>query len=192
MATKSTVPELAKSNGTAQQSAAQMAGQGEFLLYQTEDARTRVQLRLDDGTVWMSQKQLADLYQVKVPTINVHLKNLFQDGELAAGRTIRKFLIVAREGTRNVERLVDHYNLEVILHLGYRVRSHRGAQFRRWVTEQLKDYLEKGFLLDDERFKGGQDSAYFEELLARIREIRSSEKVFWREVAELQAQARQP
>lgn len=112
MATKPTVPELAKGDGIVQQSAAQMAGQGEFLLYQSEDARTRVQLRLDDGTVWMSQKQLADLYQVKVPTINAHLKNLFQDGELAADRTIRKFLIVAREGARNVERLVDHYNLD--------------------------------------------------------------------------------
>lgn len=170
-----------------QQPVGQMAGQGEFLLYQTEDARTRVQLRLDDGTVWMSQKQLADLYQVKVPTINAHLKNLFQDGELAADRTIRKFLIVAREGARNVERRVDHYNLEVILHLGYRVRSHRGAQFRRWVTEQLQDYLEKGFLLDDERFKGGQDSGYFEELLARIRDIRASEKVFWRKVLDIYA-----
>lgn len=187
MTTKPTVPELAKGEQIVQQPAAPMAGQGEFLFYQTEDARTRVQLRLDDGTVWMSQKQLADLYQVKVPTINAHLKNLFQDGELAADRTIRKFLIVAREGARNVERLVDHYNLEVILHLGYRVRSHRGTQFRRWVTEQLKDYLEKGFLLDDERFKGGQDSAYFEELLARIRDIRSSEKVFWRKVLDIYA-----
>ncbi|AMN46054.1 2-hydroxyacid dehydrogenase [Steroidobacter denitrificans] len=164
-----------------------MVGQGEFLLYQTEDAQTRIQLRLDEGTVWMSQKQLADLYQVRVPTINAHLKNLFRDGELAADRTIRKFLIVAREGTRAVERLVDHYNLEVILHLGYRVRSHRGAQFRRWATEQLKSYLGKGFLLDDERFKGEQDSGYFEELLARIRDIRSSEKEFWRKVLDIYA-----
>jgi hypothetical protein len=163
----------------------QMTGQGEFLLYQTEDAQTRIQLRLGDGTVWMSQKQLADLYEVKVPTINAHLKALFQDGELAADRTIRKFLIVAREGARSVERLVDHYNLEVILHLGYRVRSYRGSQFRHWATEQLKSYLEKGFLLDDERFKGGKDSDYFEELLARIRDIRSSEKVFWRKVLEI-------
>lgn len=170
-----------------QQPAGKLAGQGEFLLYQTEDAQTRIQLRLDEGTVWMSQKQLADLYQVRVPTINAHLKNLFQDGELAADRTIRKFLIVAREGARAVERLVDHYNLEVILHLGYRVRSHRGAQFRRWATEQLKSYLEKGFLLDDERFKGGQDSGYFEELLARIRDIRSSEKEFWRKVLDIYA-----
>jgi hypothetical protein len=166
-------------------------GQGEFLLYQTEDAQTRIQLRLDGGTVWVSQKQLADLYQVTVPTINAHLRGLFQGGELAADRTIRKFLIVAREGTRDVERRVDHYNLEVILHLGYRVRSHRGTQFRRWATEQLKSYLEKGFLLDDDRFKYGQrnedDGEYFQQLLARIRDIRSSEKEFWKMVLDIYA-----
>jgi hypothetical protein len=160
---------------------------GEFLLYQTEDAQTRVQLRLRDETVWVTQKQLAELYQVSVPTINGHLRAAFQDGELSADRTIRKFRIVAREAAREVERLVDHYNLEVILHVGYRVRSHRGAQFRRWATEQLKSYLEKGFLLNDERFKGGQDSGYFEELLARIRDIRSSEKEFWRKVLDIYA-----
>lgn len=164
-----------------------IAGQGEFLLYQTEDARTRVQLRVQGDTVWMTQRQLAELYQVSVPTINGHLRALYQDGELVADRTIRKFRIVAREAARDVERLVDHYSLEVILHLGYRVRSHRGAQFRRWATEQLKGYLEQGFLLDDERFKAGQDSVYFEELLARIRDIRSSEKVFWRKVLDIYA-----
>ena len=167
--------------------AQQTVGQSEFLLYQTEDAQTRIHLRLQEDTVWMTQKQLAELYQVSVPTINGHLRMLFQDGELAADRTIRKYRIVAREGAREVERLTDHYNLEVILHLGYRVRSHRGTQFRCWATEQLKNYLEKGFLLDDERFKSGQDSAYFEELLARIRDIRSSEKVFWRKVLDIYA-----
>jgi len=161
--------------------------QGEFLLYQTEDAQTRVQLRLQDETVWVTQKQLAELYQKDVRTINEHIKNCYADGELDPHRTIRKFRIVAREAAREVERLVDHYNLEVILHVGYRVRSHRGAQFRRWATEQLKSYLEKGFLLNDERFKGGQDSGYFEELLARIRDIRSSEKEFWRKVLDIYA-----
>lgn len=165
----------------------QAVGQAEFLLYQTEDAQTRVQLRLQGGMVWMPQRQLAELYQVSVPTINGHLRVLYQNGELVADRTIRKFRIVAREAAREVERLVDHYSLEVILHLGYRVRSHRGVQFRRWATEQLQDYLSKGFLLDDERFKGGQDSGYFEELLARIRDIRSSEKVFWRKVLDIYA-----
>ncbi len=191
MAKKSIVITSAKAGEIEQQSAAQMigasTGQGEFLLYQTEDAQTRVELRLEGESVWLTQKQLADLYQVSVPTINAHLRTLFQDGELAADRTIRKFLIVAREGARDVERRVDHYNLEVILHVGYRVRSHRGAQFRRWATEQLQAYLGKGFLLDDERFKGGQDSGYFEELLARIRDIRASEKVFWRKVLDIYA-----
>ena len=160
---------------------------GEFLLYQTEDAQTRIQVRLIDGTLWLTQKQLAELYQVSVPTINGHLRNIYSDGELDVERTIRKSRIVALEAARNVERLTDHYNLEAILHVGYRVRSHRGVQFRRWATEQLKSYLEKGFLLDDERFKGGQDSGYFEELLARIRDIRSSEKEFWRKVLDIYA-----
>ncbi len=165
---------------------AENAPSSEFLLYQTEDAQTRVQLRVSEGTVWMTQKQLAELYQVSIPTINGHLRTIYSDGELDAERTIRKFRIVALEAARNVERLTDHYNLEAILHIGYRVRSHRGAQFRRWATEQLKSYLVKGFVLDDERFKRGDD-IYFEELLARIRDIRSSEKVFWKKVLDIYA-----
>ena len=187
MVTKPTTPKSSQGGEIAQQTAAQFAAQGEFLLYQTEDAQTHVQLRLGGETVWLTQKQLSDLYQVSVTTINGHLRTLFQDGELQADRTIRKFRIVAREGARNVERLTDHYNLEVILQLGYRVRSHRGAQFRRWATERLQDYLRKGFLLDDDRFKQGDDGEYFKELLARIRDIRSSEKEFWRKVLEIYA-----
>lgn len=187
MAKKSTDAPSPKADGIARQPAAPVAGQGEFLLYQMEDAQTRIQLRLEGETVWMTQRQLADLYQVSVPTINGHLRTIFRDGELPADRTIRKFRIVAREGGRNVERLTDHYNLEVILQVGYRVRSHRGAQFRRWATEQLSTYLTKGVLLDDERFKRGDDAEYFEELLARIRDIRSSEKVFWRKVLDIYA-----
>ena len=160
---------------------------GEFLLYQAPDGQARIQLRMQDGTVWLTQKQLAELYQVSVPTVNGHLRNAYRDGELLADRTIRKFRIVAREAARDVERLVDHYNLEAILQVGYRVRSHRGAQFRRWATNALKDYLVKGFVLDDERFKAGKDDAYFEELLARIRDIRASEKVFWRKVLDIYA-----
>ncbi|WP_313401310.1 RhuM family protein [Stenotrophomonas sp.] len=166
---------------------APVSGQGEFLFYETEDTSTRVQLRLLEGSVWMSQRQLGDLYQVRVPTINAHLRTLFQDGELAVDRTIRKFLIVAREGTPVVERLVDHYNLEVILQLGYRVRPHRGTQFCRWATELLKTYLTNGVLLDDERFKRGDDAEYFENLLARTRDIRLSENVFWRKVLDIYA-----
>ena len=160
---------------------------GDFLLYQTEDAQTRIQVRLINETLWLTQKQLAELYQVSVPTINEHLRNIYADRELDAERTIRKLRIVALEGARDVERLSDHYNLEVILHVGYRVRSHRGAQFRRWATEQLNSYLVKGFVLDDERFKSGKDDAYFEELLARIRDIRSTEKIFWKKVLDIYA-----
>ena len=114
---------------------------GEFLLYQAADGRARVQLRVHEGTAWLTQRQLAELYQVSVATINGHLRTVFAAGELPADRTIRKFRIVAREAARDVERLVDHYNLEVILHVGYRVRSHCGSQFRRWAAGTLKDFL---------------------------------------------------
>ncbi|OHC61640.1 MAG: hydroxyacid dehydrogenase [Rhodocyclales bacterium GWA2_65_19] len=160
---------------------------GEFLLYQAPDGRARIQLRVSDGTVWLTQKQLAELYQVSVPAIAQHVRNIFAERELAPEATVKDYLIVAPEGARNVERRVSHYRLEVVLAVGYRVRSHRGAQFRRWATETLKDYLIKGFVLDDERFKSGRDDAYFEELLARIRDIRSSEKVFWRKVLDIYA-----
>lgn len=164
-----------------------LSSKGEFLLYQTEDAQTRVQVRLTENTLWLTQKQLAELFSVSVPTINGHLRNVYADGELEANRTIRKFRIVAREAARDVERLVDHYNLEAIFQVGYRVRSHRGAQFRRWATDTLQSYVVKGFILDDARFKDGNDDAYFEELLARIRDIRSSEKAFWKKVLEIYA-----
>ena len=164
-----------------------MTAVGEFLVFQSADAQTRVQVRLTDGALWLTQRQMAELYQKDVRTVNEHLKNVYADGELAPDATIRKFRIVAPEGARNVERLVDHYNLDAVLHVGYRVRSLRGAQFRQWATETLKGYLVKGFVLDDERFKRGADADYFEELLARIRDIRSSEKMFWRKVLDIYA-----
>lgn len=160
---------------------------GEFLLFQTENAQTRVQVRLIDGVLWLTQRQMAELYEKDVRTVNEHLKNAYADGELNPDATVRKFRIVAREGARDIERLVDHYNLDAVLHVGYRVRSPRGAQFRQWATETLKTYLVKGFVLDDERFKRGADAGYFEDLLARIRDIRSSEKVFWRKVLDIYA-----
>ena len=159
---------------------------GEFLLYQTEDAQTRVQLRVAEGTVWMTQKQLAELYQVSVPAIAQHVRNVFTERELMPEATVKEYLIVAPEAARTVERRIAHYRLEMVLAIGYRVRSHRGTQFRRWATEQLKSYLVKGFVLDDERFKRGDDT-YFDELLARIRDIRSSEKMFWRKVLDIYA-----
>jgi hypothetical protein len=130
---------------------------------------------------------MADLFEKDVRTVNEHLKNVYADGELNPDATIRKFRIVAREGARDIERLVDHYNLDAVLHVGYRVRSPRGAQFRQWATDTLKTYLVKGFVLDDDRFKRGADAGYFEDLLARIRDIRSSEKVFWRKVLDIYA-----
>ena len=160
---------------------------GEFLLFQTENAQTRVQVRLMDGVLWLTQRQMAELYEKDVRTVNEHLKNVYADGELNPDATVRKFRIVAREGARDIERLVDHYNLDAVLHVGYRVRSPRGAQFRQWATETLKTYLVKGFVLDDDRFKRGADAGYFEDLLARIRDIRSSEKVFWRKVLDIYA-----
>lgn len=163
------------------------SGSGEFLLYQTEDTQTRIQVRLIDGALWLTQKQLSDLYQKNVRTVSEHIRNIFADEELSTDSTIRKFRIVAPEAARSVERLVDHYSLEMVLAVGYRVRSHRGVQFRRWATEQLKSYLVKGFVLDDERFKRAGDDAYFDELLARIRDIRSSEKVFWKKVLDIYA-----
>ena len=159
---------------------------GEFLLYQTEDAQTRIQLKMSEGTVWMTQKQLAELYQVSVPAIAQHIRNVFAERELVPEATVKEYLIVATEAARSVERRVSHYRLEMALAIGYRVRSHRGTQFRRWATEQLKSYLVKGFVLDDERFKRGDD-VYFDELLARIRDIRSSEKVFWKKVLDIYA-----
>lgn len=161
--------------------------QGEFLLYQTEGAKTQIRVRFEEKGLWLSQLQIAELFQVSVKTISEHLGNIFDEDEIDPERTIRKFRIVQMEGSRQVRRLIDHYHLDAILAVGYRVRSHRGTQFRRWATEQLSHYLEKGFLLDSERFKAGKDEAYFEELLAQIRDIRSSEKVFWRKVLDIYA-----
>lgn len=159
----------------------------ELILYRTEDARTRIQVRLEGESVWLTQRQMADLFQVSVPTINEHLAAIYADGELEPERTLRKLRIVQVEGERQVRRLVDHYHLDMILAVGYRVRSLRGIQFRQWATERLSEYLVKGFALDDERLKRGPDDGYFDELLSRIRDIRSSEKMFWRKVLDIYA-----
>lgn len=159
----------------------------ELILYRTEDAQTRIQVRLEGESVWLAQRQIADLFLVSVPTVNEHLSAIYAEGELEAERTVRKFRIVQIEGDRQVRRHVDHYHLSAILAVGYRVRSARGIQFRQWATERLSEYLVKGFALDDERLKRGPDDGYFEELLARIRDIRSSEKMFWRKVLAIYA-----
>ncbi|NGX43179.1 MAG: hypothetical protein K940chlam7_01470 [Chlamydiae bacterium] len=153
-----------------------------LMLYQTEDGSTRIEVHLQEETVWLSQKLMAELFQKNVRTINEHIQNIYEEGELESKSTIRKFRIVQKEGNREVARDIDFYNLDLIISVGYRVSSHRGTQFRIWATQRLKEYLVKGFILDDERLKQNSVGNYFEELLARIRDIRSSEKVFWRKV----------
>jgi hypothetical protein len=168
------------------------APQSSIVLYRTEDGRTRIQCRFEDETIWLTQAQIAELFQVSVPTVNEHLKGIFADGELEHGPTIRKFRIVRLEGSRTVEREIDHYRLEGILAVGYRVRSPRGTQFRQWATARLSEYLVKGFTMDDERLKNplGQGvSDYFDELLERIRDIRASERRMYLRVREIFALA---
>jgi len=163
---------------------------GAFLLYQTEDGRTRLQVRLDNETVWLTQKLMAELFQIGVNTVNHHLKAIFAEAELESGATIRRYRIVQDEGTRQVTRDVEHYNLHAILAVGYRVRSHRGTQFRQWATARLSEYLVKGFTMDDERLKnppGRGQTDYFDELLERIRDIRSSERRFYQKVLDIYA-----
>jgi hypothetical protein len=162
---------------------------GELILYKTEDGTTAIKLRAEEGTVWLTQAQIAELFDKGVPAINEHIKNIIKEGELEEDSTIRKFRIVRHEGRRTVEREVVHYSLDMILAVGYRVRSLRGTQFRQWATTHLREYLIKGFVLDDARLKepGGWD--YFDELLERIRDIRASEKRFYQKVRDIYATA---
>ena len=165
---------------------------GEILLYQAEDGRTRIECRFEDDTLWLTQAQIAQLFQVTVPTVNEHLKGIYADGELRHEPTIRKFRIVRSEGSRQVTREIEHYNLETILAVGFRVRSHRGTQFRQWATARLQEYLHKGFVLDDQRLRnppGPGVPDYFDELLERIRDIRASEKRMYLKVRDIFALA---
>lgn len=161
---------------------------GELILY-TDGGATRVQVRLHEGSVWLTQKQMAALYAVTVQNIGQHLQSIYADGELLREATVKHYFIVQSEGERSVSRQVEHYSLPAILAVGYRVRSTRGTVFRQWATAVLQEYAVKGFALDDARLKSGsrQGPDYFEELLARIRDIRSSERVFWRKVLDIYA-----
>lgn len=161
--------------------------EGQLLIYQ--DGALRVQVRIDGKTVWLTQRLMAELFQVSVPTINEHLKNIYDEGELDPDATIRQFLIVQAEGSRLVSRMVDHYNLDAILAVGYRVRSHRGTAFRQWATARLSELLVKGFTMDDERIKAGRTIGddYFDELLERIRAIRASERLFYQKITDIYA-----
>src|ERR1035437_5992822 len=160
---------------------------GEFLLFVSDDGIARLEVRLTGETVWLSLNQLADLFQRDKSVISRHLKNIFEEGELSAAATVAEFATVQAEGQRSVSRDIEHYNLDVIISVGYRVKSHRGTQFRIWATQRLREFLIKGFVLDDERLKRSGGGNYFDELLARIRDIRSSEKVFWRKVLDIYA-----
>ncbi len=158
----------------------------ELILYTTEDGRTQVKLRAEQQTVWLTQLEMAELFDATKQNISLHLKNLFQDGELDPAATVKESLTVQTEGARAVQRKVALYNLDAILAVGYRVRSPRGVQFRRWASTVLKEYLLKGFVLDDERLKNPDGRPdYFDEMLARIRDIRASEKRFYQKVRDL-------
>jgi len=164
----------------------------ELVLYQTEDGQTRIQCRFENETIWLTQALIGELFQVSVPTVNEHLKGIYADGELHGLATIRKFRIVRTEGGRQVNRELEHYSLEAILAVGYRVRSQRGVQFRQWATARLKEYLVKGFVLDDQRLKnppGPGVPDYFDDLLERIRDIRASERRMYLRVREILALA---
>jgi hypothetical protein len=164
--------------------------QSEIILYQTEDGRTRIQCRFENETLWLTQALIGELFEKDVRTINEHLVNIFDEGELSRGATIRKFRIVRTEGKREVAREIEHYNLDAILAVGFRVRSHRGTQFRQWAIGRLNEYLVKGFTMDDERLKnppGKGQKDYFDEQLERIRDIRSSERRFYQKVLDIYA-----
>ena len=157
---------------------------GEILLYQSDDGSTHIEVRLEGATVWLPQKAMAELFQKDVRTISEHIRNIFDERELQEASVIRKFRITAADG-KHYE--TQHYNLDVIISVGYRVKSPRGTQFRIWATQRLREYLIKGFTMDDDRLKRAGGGNYFEELLARIRDIRSSERVFWRKVLDIYA-----
>lgn len=159
----------------------------QVLLYQTEDRRTRLEVRLEGATVWLTQAQLAELFQTTPQNITQHLRAIYAEGELDAAATCKEDLQVRQEGGRHVRRALKHYNLDVVVSVGYRVRSHRGTQFRQWATERLREYIVKGFSLDDERLKQSSAAVYFDELLDRIRDIRSSERMFYRKVLDIYA-----
>ncbi len=160
----------------------------QIIIYQTEDGATKIDVRLENETVWLSQKMIAELFQTTVANINIHLKNIYGEGELDQQATIKDFLIVQQEGTRNVTRKVDFYNLDAIISVGYRIQSHVATRFRQWATQHIREYIVKGFVLDDERLKNPDlPFDYFDELLRRIQDIRTSEKRFYQKITDIYA-----
>ena len=160
---------------------------GELLVYQSDNGQMKHNVCLEDETVWLTQAHIAELFQVKPQNITMHLKNIYAEGELLETATCKEFLQVQNEGLRKVQRNRKYYNLDAIISVGYRIKSNVATRFRIWATERLKEYLVKGFTMNDERLKDPDGDRYFEELLARIRDIRSSEKVFWRKILDIYA-----
>ncbi|MCD8292836.1 MAG: virulence RhuM family protein [Prevotellaceae bacterium] len=165
----------------------EVVDRGDIILYQTPDGQSRIEVTLSGETVWLSADQMAELFQRDKSTISRHIKNVFEEGELNADSTVAFLATVQNEGKRKVERNIAYYNLDMIISVGYRVNSHRGVQFRIWATQVLREYLVKGFAMNDELLKRGGSGNYFDELLSRIRDIRSSEKVFYRKILEIYA-----
>ena len=163
---------------------AKINNMNEVLMYQTEDGQTKIEVRYQDETVWLTQNQMVELFQSSKANISEHIKHIFQEGELNENAVVRKFRTTASDGKSYQ---TNHYNLDVIISVGYRVKSHRGTQFRIWAAQRLKEYIIKGFTMNDDLLKQAGGGNYFKELLARIRDIRSSEKVFWRQVLDIYA-----
>src|ERR1035437_6026288 len=164
-----------------------MESKGEILIYESSTGATKVEVRLEDETVWLTQEQMAFLFGKGRTTITEHIQNIFKEGELEQDRTCRKFRQVRKEGDREVERDIEYYNLDVIISVGYRVKSQQGTLFRIWATQRLKEYIIKGFALNDDRFKSGNSMNYFNELQERIREIRLSERFFYQKIKDIYA-----
>lgn len=160
-----------------------------IIIYQSEDGQTHIEVRMDEDTVWLTQQQMSDLYQTSRTNVVEHIKHIYEDGELVEEATCRKIRQVRQEGTRMVEREMPHYNLDMIISLGYRINSIQATHFRQWATARLKEYIIKGFTMDDERLKQTGGGGYWKELLDRIRDIRSSEKVMYRQVLDIYATA---
>ena len=158
-----------------------------MLIYQSEDGKIKIDVRFEGETAWLSLEQMSMLFGRDKSTISRHIKNVFEEGELNLNSTVAKFATVQMEGSRTIERNIDYYNLDVIISVGYRVKSQQGTQFRIWATQRLREYIIKGFALNDERFKTGSSYNYFKELLGRIREIRLSEKVFYQQIKDIYA-----
>jgi len=160
----------------------------QLLIYRSEDGRIRLDVRFEGETVWLTQPMIAELFETTVPNISMHLRNVFEEGELTEAATVKKFLTVRQEGTRQVSRSLEYYNLDAIISVGYRVKSHVATQFRIWATQRLREYIVKGFTLDDERLKNPDlPFDYFEELLRRIQDIRTSERRFYQKITDIYA-----